>query len=181
MLSSAVLVLTMSMAVGQTDTLPSNYEHLKAYDALIGTWTVKGRWFEDSLGVPTKDKPFEARIAFRWILDKNVVECEWSLKLEGVSEISGKSLTGWDRADTRILIGGMDSAGSYGAGIATIEDDGKKWVIVNRGVDRRGRKTTDTTILVLKDANSFTWQIKDRTGGEATGDTPEVTFQRAGS
>ena len=175
-LALLAVAMTCGDANGQ-DQPVSNYEHLKCYEQLIGTWEYDGPLQEASPVLGAKDSKMVVRISWKWILKENVLEMNWSIKLQDDTELSGKSLTGWDTAEGRIIAGGMSSMGAHNLSMATYDEATKTWTVESKGVDRQGRATTATVVNRLVDADTLEWQSKDRTGGDNTGDSPKYTFK----
>jgi hypothetical protein len=107
-----------------------------------------------------------------------VLETSWKIKLENDMELSGKSMTGWDPAEERIIAGGMNSIGGHDLSRTTYDEATKTWTVQSQGVDGQGNATTATIVNQLIDPDTFVWQSKNRTGGEVTGDSPKYTFKR---
>jgi len=174
---STSLLLAASMVVGQADASP-NYEHLKAFDGLVGTWVYEGPLKEDVPDVATKDTPMAVRITWEWTLNKAVVEGEYMIKFKDLPKIEGKRLFGWNAADNQIVWGHMNSLGVVGVGNATFSEDGKTLRIAGKGIDGRGNKSSGTIVIIVN-GDTFVWQNTDREGDPDLGsESPKYTFQR---
>ena len=101
-----------------------NYEHLKNYKAVIGTWEYDGLTLQQIGNVP-KGTRIVARISWEWILNKNAVEYNAEYKV-GDDTWSVKNLDGWDDELGQIVIKGFDSSGKPSKGVVTFSADGKE-------------------------------------------------------
>ena len=71
----------------------------------------------------------------------------------------------------------FDTNGGFGEG--SWSKDGSKWVIKTSGVQQDGMKVTATYILMAVDADTMTWQAKDRSvDGKPLPDLKEVKLKR---
>jgi hypothetical protein len=63
----------MCLLVGSVSSqeVPSNYEPLKCYEQLIGTWGYAGQASEEVQGIVERGDPIRLRL--RWIVDRNTV------------------------------------------------------------------------------------------------------------
>ena len=177
LLTLAAVLLASGVAFGQEQTGP-NYEHLKCYEQLIGTWVCDGLLQEDVSVLGEKNSKLLVRISWHWILNKNAVELNGSVELQKEVKLVAKSLIGWDTAEGRIIEGGMNSIGGHDMGTMVYDEANKMWTTKSKGVDEQGRTTSATIVGRLIDADTFEWQMKDRQGGDETGDSPKYTFKR---
>lgn len=173
----AALFLAGAVSQGQ-ETPGPNFEHLKLYGPTIGTWRYEGPLLEDMPGLANKGTKYVTQIGWRWILNKNAVELNWSSKFQGGKTISGKGLIGWHAAEKRIAIGGIDSTGSITLGTVTFEDGGKTSTLTAEGIDGEGKKTTFTGVVKRTGKDIITWQALERTGGRVDGKSPVYTLTR---
>jgi hypothetical protein len=172
-----VAVLVCGITYGQDET--SNYEHLKCYGQLIGTWEYKGPALETAEGIVEKGTEVLVRVTRRWILDKNAIGTAFYAKVEGGIEIEGRGLIGWDRAEKRIIGGGLGTLGGYSLGTTAYDPSTKTWTTKREGTGIKGEKTSSTVVLTVKDKDTYVLQAFDRVGGLFQGDGPKVTYKRA--
>ena len=177
MLSSAVLVLALTVAAGQGEGPAPNYENLKCYEALIGTWCYDGPLLEETPEAK-KGSPFVARMSFAWILNKGAIEVTWKVKYEAGIETTGKSLHGWDPKERRLVIGGMDSLGALHLGTVAYDSATKTWTLDLKGVSPSGDDTSTTITNTLPNPDTLVWQAKERRGSVPAGQSPQYHFKR---
>lgn len=173
----AVVVLCYGVAAGQEQPGP-NYAHLKCYEQLIGTWEYDGPLQEDVPVLGGKNSRLVVRLTWDWVLNKCALESNAVVELQGGVKLLGKSLTGWDLAEGRIIGGGMNSFGGHEVNTVTYDDATKTWTARSQGVDDKGRQTSATIVGRLIDADTYEWQMKDRQGGDVPGDSPKYVFKR---
>ncbi|MHB0955543.1 MAG: hypothetical protein ACYC6N_24465 [Pirellulaceae bacterium] len=170
------VVLACGAAFGQEEPGP-NYERLKSFEHLIGTWECDGTLQEDVPNLGGKNSKLFVRISWGWILNKSALESNTIIELQGV-KLLGKSLVGWDTSEGRIIGGKMNSLGGHDVSTVTYDDATKTWTTQSKGVDEKGRHTSATIVGRLIDADTYEWQMKDRKGGDIPGDSPKYIFKR---
>ena len=102
-----------------------NYEHLKNYEAFIGTWEYDGPTPEEVGGL-AKGTRIVVRISWEWIFNKKRVEHNWTVTRPGATGWSLKNLHGWDDEKGHIVIKGFSSSGKPFEAIVTFSFDGKE-------------------------------------------------------
>jgi hypothetical protein len=177
MLSGVILVLAASLAAEQPEKPGPNYEHLKCYEALIGTWRYDGPLLEDTPEAK-KGSPFLASISFGWILNKNAIEVNWKVRFEGGTQVIGKSLQGWNPKEGCVVIGSMDSLGVLEVGTVTCDHEAKTWTLNFKGVSPSGADTSSTITNILSNPDTLIWQAKERRGLDPDGESPQYEFKR---
>jgi hypothetical protein len=170
------VVLACRIAFAQEEPGP-NYEHLKCFEQLIGTWGYDGPLQEDVPVLGGKNSKLAVRLTWDWVLNKSALESNATVELQGV-KLLGKSLIGWDISEGRIIGGGMNSFGGHDVNTVTYDDATKTWTTQSKGVDEKGRRTSATIVGRLIDADTYEWQMKDRKGGDVPGDSPKYVFKR---
>jgi hypothetical protein len=165
------------MVVGQADVSP-NYEHLKAFDALIGTWVYDGPVLEDVPDFPGKGTPMAVHMTWRWLYNKAAIEYKWEAKIGALPKFEGISLDGWNAAEEEIVSRGVASTGSISSGIVSFSDDGKRLTVPVKTVEPDGAITSGTVVYVMKDQNTFVWKNIDRQGNDLPPNSPEYRFKR---
>ncbi|MHC4404346.1 MAG: hypothetical protein ACYTG0_32225 [Planctomycetota bacterium] len=175
MLSSTLLVMG-TLALGPAgEARPSNYQHLKGLEFMIGDWETEGELSEDD-AEDFRGKSFVYRVTTRWVLRKNAMITDWEVKLADEPPIRGKNLQGWNSVTGKIDELAFDSGGGHGHG--TGQKDGDRWVFKNSGTDMEGRKVSSTSTITPIDADSYTVHITDRDmEGQSLPDI-EVTLKR---
>lgn len=145
---------------------PSNYEHLKGLEGLIGDWA------DD---VP---KGEAARISFEWTENQNFVVSHFTTTIQNVSIGGGTSWIGWDPTAKTIRSWVFESTGGFGQGTWT--RDGKAWTIKLGAVLPDGKRATSTNTVTRIDADTLTWAVTERTlDGKPLPDIKEIKLKRA--
>jgi hypothetical protein len=145
---------------------PTNHEHLRGLEWLIGNWA------DDS-----KDKAETARLAFSWAENQNFIVSSYATTFKNISLSSGTQWIGWDGAAKHIRSWTFDANGGFGEGTFTI--DGDKVIVKSTMVGREGKKATSTNIVTRIDADTFTWESKDRmVDGKSLPDVSPIKLKR---
>jgi len=144
---------------------PSNYEHLRELEWAIGDWT------------DAAEKGEVARASFEWSEGQNYILSSFSAAFKNIEVHGGTQRIGWDPGAKTIRSWTFDSDGAFGE--ATWSRDGDRWVIKTTTTLRDGKKLTATDIVTRMDADTITWQAKDRMlDGKALPDIKEVKMKR---
>jgi uncharacterized protein (TIGR02246 family) len=147
-------------------TPPSNYEHLKGLEWLIGEW------------VDDAEKGDGARMSFEWTDNQNFVISRFTTTIKGVSIGGGTSWIGWDPTAKAVRSWMFDSTGGFGQGAWTRDE--AKWTIKLESVLPDGKKATSTNVVTRVDANAISWEVKDRTlDGKPLPEIKAVKMKRA--
>jgi uncharacterized protein (TIGR02246 family) len=143
---------------------PSNYEHLKELEWMIGCWIDK----DDNATIQTDCE---------WTKNKNYMTRSFAVAIGDKVNMSGMQIVGWDPIAKQIRSWVFDSNGAYSDG--KWKRKGKRWIVQQTGTLPDGGKTTSTNIFTLVDDKSFTWQSIDRTvDGEMQPNVDEVLIVR---
>lgn len=144
---------------------PSNYEHLKPLEWMIGTWID-----EDESAVIETD--------CNWTKNKNFITRSFAVLYGDDTDMSGMQIIGWDAANQQIRSWVFDSNGGFGDGVWTAKDDG--WSIQSTGTSNDGRKTSATHIIKVLDNDAYTWESINRDAdGELLPNIEPVAIVRA--
>ena len=170
-----VLGCGVSYAQGKTGT---NFEHLKCYGPMLGTWRYEGPSLEDVPDAAKKGTECVFQVSWRWILNKSAVEEVFTLEFEGGKKFSWKGLVGWNAAQKKIVYGGMSSDGGHELGTVMFDEATQTLTLHGRGVDGNGQETSFKGAMAKTGKNTVTWQALERTGGDVEGPSPIVTFKR---
>jgi uncharacterized protein (TIGR02246 family) len=147
-------------------TPPSNYEHLRGLEWVIGDW------------VGQTEKEALERISLAWAAHQNFIVGSFSTTFKGAPLGSVKQWIGWDPLTQRIRLWTFDESGAFGEGAWS--RDGDKWTVKTSSVLQDGKKATATFIIAPVDADSINFQIKDRSvDGNRLPDTELVKMKRA--
>ncbi|MCC7475468.1 MAG: SgcJ/EcaC family oxidoreductase [Pirellulales bacterium] len=143
---------------------PSNYEHLKELEWMIGTWIDRS----DNSTIATECS---------WTKNRNFMTRSFSMTVDDEVKHSGMQIVGWDPVAKQIRSWVFDSDGSYNQGTWTRKGDA--WLIQQRGTLPDGGMTSATNIIKRLDNDSFTWQSTDRVvDNEIQPNTEEVLIVR---
>jgi uncharacterized protein (TIGR02246 family) len=144
---------------------PTNYEHLRSLEFLIGDWS------DEAEGVEV------GRMSFAWSENQGFIVNTYSTTAKGLILSSGTQYIGWDPSAKRIRSWTFDSMGGFGEGSWT--QDGDKWVSKSSATLQDGKKMTGTNIVKRLDINTITWQGTERTlDGKPIPDMKEVRMKR---
>lgn len=143
---------------------PSNYEHLKELEWMIGEWVDQA---EDST-VETKCE---------WTKNGNFITRSFKASVQGEIELEGTQVIGWGPTSETIRSWVFDSDGGFGEG--TWERKGDRWIVKASQVLPDGGLASSVNIFTYVDGNSFTWQsIGRQIDGEFQPNVEEVTIVR---
>jgi uncharacterized protein (TIGR02246 family) len=144
---------------------PTNYEHLRGMEWLIGDWTDEVEGAE------------VGRMSFAWSENQGFIVNTYSVSAKNAILSSGTQYIGWDPSAKRYRSWTFDSMGGFGEGSWT--QDGNKFVIKSNAVLQDGRKMAATNIVTRVDADTISWQGKERTlDGKSMPDMKEVKMKR---
>jgi uncharacterized protein (TIGR02246 family) len=145
---------------------PTNHEFLKGLGWLIGDWADEN------------DKGEVARVSFEWSTSENFMLSSFTTTVKHIAIGGGSQWIGWDPLAKQVRSWTFEDGGGFGEGTWT--QDGDKWTSKNTAVTRDGKKLTATNIITRLDADTFTWQSKDRTeDGKAMPDIKPIKMKRA--
>lgn len=146
-------------------TPPSNAEHLRGLEGVIGSWAADANGGE------------VARISFGWSENQNFITASFTTTFKNVLIGGGTQWIGWDPAAQNIRSWSFHANGAFGEGTWT--QDGKTWTIKTTATLPDGKKATATDILTVIDADTVGFQAKDRMlDGKPLPDVKEVKLKR---
>jgi uncharacterized protein (TIGR02246 family) len=144
---------------------PSNREHLAELEWLIGEWAGTG------------SKEGVARIAYHWGENQNFLIGEFTTTMGQFSIGAGMHRIGWDAGNKLIRSWTFEHGGGFGDGMW--KRDGNKWTIKATATLNDGKKLTSTNVLTRVDADTATFEFRDRTvDGQPIPDVKTVAFKR---
>lgn len=147
-------------------TPPTNYEHLRGLDWLVGSWA------EDGAKGPT------ARVSFAWAENQNFLVSTFTTSFKNISIGGGTQWIGWDPAAKGVRSWVFESDGGFADGTWT-RDAAGKWTVTTRGMLPDGTKVVSKDVITRVDADTLTWQSKERSiDGTAVPDGREVRMKR---
>jgi uncharacterized protein (TIGR02246 family) len=145
---------------------PTNYDHLRELEWAIGEWADEA------------DKGEVARASFAWAAHQNFIVSTFSTSIKGITVAGGTQWIGWGPALKKIRSWTFDDDGGFGESAWTREGD-NKWVIANNATLRDGKKVVATIVVTRLDADTLTWQSRDRSvDGNILPDTAVVKMKR---
>lgn len=143
---------------------PSNYEHLKELEWMIGTWIDEG----DGTTVQTDCE---------WTKNRNFMTRSFAMAIGDQVNRAGMQIIGWDPAAKQIHSWVFDSDGGFSEGTWTHKGD--KWFIEQKGTLPDGGKTSSLNIIKRVDDNLATWQsINREVDGEVLPNIEEIQMVR---
>jgi uncharacterized protein (TIGR02246 family) len=143
---------------------PSNYEHLKGLEWMLGNWIDE----EEGLSITTE---------CNWTRNQNFISRIYEVTADGEVTSSGLQVIGWDASQQEIRSWLFDSSGSIVQGIW--KDKGDRWTVQSVASLADGSKGSFTSIFRPIDENSFCWQKVNRVrDGEILPNIDEVIVTR---
>ena len=128
---------------------PSNYEHLKQLEWMIGSW-------HDDDPRPN----VEIQTDCQWTKNKNFMTRSFAFAIGNQIKRSGMQIIGWDPIKKQIRSWVFDSDGGYAEG--TWKRKGDRWFIENTATLPDGGQASATNIMTRLDDNSFKWESVNR-------------------
>jgi uncharacterized protein (TIGR02246 family) len=160
---------------------------------------VDGKWLmasvrEPSAGQPEADNPLASLdwlvgswsaghgdgkmdVTFRWVASRSFLERTYSVEHGGRITASGVQLIGLDPSSQELQSWSFTSDAGFAVGSWIPQPDG--WAIATRGKLPDGTTTAAVNYLTRLDANTLTWQSRERgAGGVSLPDTEAVRLTR---
>jgi uncharacterized protein (TIGR02246 family) len=155
--------------VREKNAVPASYAELKPLEWLVGDWTVN----------PKKAPNTVFSIHCHWTENKSFLICMYTAKHQDVVR-HGTEVIGWDPKEKKIRSWMFDSNGGFAQG--SWKKDGNRWTIELGGVTPVGETAKATQTITGVDADTFTFESKNRMKGEETvDDVPLLEMQRVRS
>jgi uncharacterized protein (TIGR02246 family) len=129
-------------------TPSSNYENLRGLEWLIGEWADEANQGE------------AARISFNWTDNQNFVVSNFATTMKGAVIAGGTQWIAWDPANKAVRCWIFESHGGFGEGAWS--GGGNAWTVKTTIVLPDGKKATATNTVTRVDADTITWEVKDR-------------------
>ncbi len=133
----------------QQKLLPSNYEHLKELEWLIGSW-------HDADTRPA----VEIQTDCEWAKNRNFITRSFAIAIGDQVNKSGMQIIGWDPVAKQIHSWVFESDGGFAEGTWTHK--GQQWFIQTSGTQPDGSKATGENIMTLVNDNSFQLESVNR-------------------
>jgi uncharacterized protein (TIGR02246 family) len=128
---------------------PTNYDHLKGLEWLIGDWA-------DEAG-----KGDVARVSFAWAKNQNFIVSNFHTAFKNITLGGGAQWIGYDPVTKKIRSWTFEFSGAFGEAVWSA--DGKSWTVKTALTTREGQRLKATNVITFLDANAFTFESKDRT------------------
>jgi uncharacterized protein (TIGR02246 family) len=144
---------------------PSNAEHFKDIEWLIGDWTSGTKKGEGS------------NASYSWAEGGNFIVSTFATTINGFPVVGGTQWIAWDAADKRVRSWSFYSRGGFGE--AEWSHDGKTWTLNTTARTRDGKKASATNIITKVDDDHATWQLTKLTiDGKELPDPPPQKLMR---
>ncbi|QDT96602.1 SgcJ/EcaC family oxidoreductase [Gimesia aquarii] len=131
--------------------VPSNYEHLKHLEWMLGEWV-------------DKDESSSIYTSAVWSKNKNFIIRKFKVNLNGRIVLSGSQRVGWDPIRKQIKSWTFDSDGGVAEGYWS--QKGNQWIVRKSSVLQDGRHASATNIYTIINDDSFLWESKNRIVGQ---------------
>src|SRR5262249_2334786 len=123
------------------------------------------------------DKGETARVSFTWTPSQSFIVSSFTTTFKNLSIGGGTQWIGYDPTTKAIRSWTFENSGGFGEGTWTRAGD--KWVIKATATLRDGTKVAATNILTRIDADTMSWESKDRTeDGKPLFDIKPVKMKR---
>ncbi len=147
------------------ESAPSQFEHLKEIDWLVGNWV-------------DRDENIEITFNCKWDKYKNFLTQHFSTKVLGQNQLEGQQLIAWDPIKEKIRSWVFDSDGGFGEGFWTKAEN--SWYAAMSYTLSDGQKASATLVYTKIDDNSYKFASIGRDiNGEVLPDLNPVTVERA--
>jgi uncharacterized protein (TIGR02246 family) len=145
---------------------PTNYEHLRVLEWAVGDWADEAA------------KGEVARVSFAWSENQGFLVSHFTTTFKDIAIGGGTQWIGWDPRAKRMRSWTFDTDGGFGEGTWAAEGN-NKWVISSKAVLQDGKQVVATNVLTRVDANTLTWQSRNRSvDGNVLPDTKEIRLKR---
>ncbi len=152
--------------------LPASYEHLKALEWLVGSWSTQA----PSSAEPDKTSQISINSTCQWTANKSFLTRTLDTHV-GQLELQGTEVIGWDPQAKSIRSWLFESTGGFTE--STWRPEGNQWIIEIKGVLADGEKVGSITTLTKIDDNTLTIQSQKRIrGGKPQPDIAPITIHR---
>ncbi len=147
-------------------TPPSNFEHLRGLEGLVGTWIEEGA------------KGETIRISFEWAMSQNFLTSTYEVSFKNIAVGGATQWVGWDAAAKTIRSWSFHSHGGFGEGVWT--QSGKTWTIKTSSTLPDGKKVSGTDMITFADSDTVLFSAKERmVDGKPLPDIKEIKLVRA--
>src|SRR5262245_26984758 len=93
---------------------PTNYEHLRGLEALIGDWDGSSSGDSGREGKADKGGGGVARISFAWAHGQNFIVADFTTSFKNINMGGGTQWVGWDPLAKKIRSWSFETSGGFG-------------------------------------------------------------------
>jgi uncharacterized protein (TIGR02246 family) len=152
--------------------MPASYEHLKALEWLVGSWSTEA----PSSAEPKKASQPSINSTYQWTANKSFLTRTFDTHVQQL-DLHGTEIIGWDPRTKSIRSWMFESTGGFTE--STWKPVGKQWIIEIEGVLAGGETVSSTSTLTKVDDNTLTVQSRNRMrGGKPQPDVAPITIHR---
>jgi uncharacterized protein (TIGR02246 family) len=152
--------------------MPASYEHLKALEWLVGSWSTQA----PSSAEADKASPTSINSTCQWTANKSFLTRSFDSRMQQL-DLHGKEIIGWDPRTKSIRSWLFESTGGFTE--STWKPAGKQWIIEIKGVLAGGETVSSTSTLTKVDDNTLTIQVQKRMrDGKPQPDIAVITIHR---
>lgn len=145
-------------------TTPSHYDNLKELEWFIGNWV-------------DADENSTIEHKVEWVKNRNFIIDSFIVSVDGVADMHGMQVIGWDPSANTIRSWFFDSDGGFGEGLWT--KNGKRWTVKANGVAPDGRLGKATHVYTAVDKDTYLWKsIGRKIGNDFMPNIEEVKVVR---
>jgi uncharacterized protein (TIGR02246 family) len=145
---------------------PTNSDHLRGLEWAVGDWadeTAKGE---------------VARTSFGWSENQGFLVSHFTTTFKNIAIGGGTQWIGWDPRAKQMRSWTFLTDGGFGEGTWANEGT-NKWINKTKMILQDGKQVLATNVLTRVDADTFTWQTRDRSvDGNVLPDTKEIRMKR---
>jgi uncharacterized protein (TIGR02246 family) len=143
---------------------PSNYEHLKELEWMMGSWI-------------DQDEDATVQTDCEWTRNQNFINRSFAVVVGDQVDMAGMQIIGWDPIAKQVRSWVFDSDGGFSEGKWTRKGD--RWLIQQNGTSPDGRRSSAINIITRVDDDSFTWQsVQREIDGDVLPNVDEVLVVR---
>lgn len=166
---------TSGFAYGQEEPVTTK-KHLKVLQPFIGEWVAQMTAEKDSPDGKVKaEESFTVHIEYSWMFDNTAVSFEWfTTNNTGERRDVYAAFYGWNAESKTIVERGIFRRGRLTTN--TWKRDGQKWTVAGETIRVDGSRGSTETEFTFVDDNTMTAQLLKRDGQAV--DAGRVTFKR---
>ena len=145
--------------------MSNNSEHLRNLDWLVGNWADES------------EKGEIAKATFSWSESGDFLNSTFCTTFKSVPVTGATQWIGWDPIAKHIRSWTFDQEGGYTEGVWSVDE--KKCSVASTTTTRDGKQVTATNIITPLDANTLSWESRNRAiDGAAIADIAAIKMKR---